>query len=135
MPGTFNIDLTALKAVSYPYPAATVTTSAMANTFGDYVEVIAAGTISSDFYLCGLTLYHDAASATTAEYEMAVGAGGSESPIATIGLRVPGSSADVYKFIAIDPIKIAGNARVAIRCRDTIATANSGHATIIIKEQ
>lgn len=129
MPGTFNVDLTKYKITSHPYPAVTVTSSAKIDTYGSYVEMIAASAISSDFYLVGVEILSTGPSMVL---DIAVGAEEAEESIAEI-LTYIGSSG-LEQHIPIDPILIAADSRVSARVKDNEAAANGGQVALIVKE-
>lgn len=106
---------------------------------GLYTELVPANTITSAFRICAITIMlqsnaHDVYG--QAEMDIAVGASGSEVVVATVPMvhyrdSSSGHQPDYY-ITFNDPIEVGANARVAIRGRSNIPSADPTYDQIKI---
>lgn len=123
--GQFNLDLTGHEQVVYPNLAtpAAVSTDTSAWTYtGSYTTLVSASTIASEFYLVGVTVIN--ADLQETQVRIGTGSAGSESDICEIGYDLT-NAGQSQLYISVDPIKIAGNSRVAFDAADEEAAANA----------
>jgi hypothetical protein len=116
------------------YPAAqtgsTVTTSTTGFTLGSWAEIVPASTITSTFYIYGVTWQFPAALTTAATYqhiiEIGKGAAASESTI----IQIPASHRNQTNVAYIkagiitfpEAVEVAANTRIAARAANSIST-------------
>lgn len=119
----------------YPSAAAGISRASSGSTAWSnsaYTEVVPASTITSTFYIAGITLmYPNTAGVDTTqevELDLATGSGGSETVIITIPLSYRIDSAvghhSVIWIPLAEPREVAANSRVAVRVRQSLATTS-----------
>lgn len=117
----------------YPAAAAGISKASSGSTAwsnSTYIELVPVSTITSIFYIAGLTvMYSNNASVDVShevEIDIATGTGGSESVIMTIPFVFRIDSAVGHQpviFIPIvEPKEVAANTRLSIRIRQSLAT-------------
>jgi hypothetical protein len=123
--------------LSYPAAAAGISRASSGSTawsFSNYTEVVPASTITSTFYLAGLTwMWHTpvAAADTTYEWiiELATGGAGSEVLIAQVPCSVRSDTSVGYVpsnyVIFPEPKQIAANTRISVRVAYSLATTSN----------
>jgi len=123
--------------LSYPAAAAGISRASSGSTawsYSAYTEVVPASTITSTFYLAGLTWsWHTpvAAADTTYEWiiELATGSAASEVLIAQIPASVRGDTLVGYVpsnyVIFPEPKEIAANTRISVRVAYSLATTSN----------
>lgn len=123
--------------LSYPAAAAGISRASSGSTawsYSAYTEVVPASTITSTFYLAGLTwAWHTpvAAADTTYEWiiELATGSGGSETLIVQVPASVRGDTLVGYVpsnyVIFPEPKQIAANTRISVRVAYSLATTSN----------
>lgn len=118
---------------SYPAAAAGISRASSGTsawTDSAWTEVVPTGSISSTFYIAGVTTMYsnNAAVDTTHSVELEIGTGtaGGEVPIMTIPFNFRIDSAVGHQPIIflpiINPREVSGSARVAVRVRQSLAT-------------
>ena len=116
-PGNPVSNITTTQIKCYPADAApqTVTSAAISNTFGNWVEFIAADAVTADFTILGFTLRTDDDN-FGGRLEIGVGAAASEVTIASTPLLL---TYGLGRFYLTRPLmfcpKITANSRVAVR--------------------
>lgn len=123
--------------LSYPAAAAGISRASSGSTawsFSAYTELVPASTITSTFYLAGLTwMWHTpvAAADTTYEWiiEIATGAAASEVLIAQIPCSIRADTLVGYVpsnyVILPEPKQIAANTRLSVRVAYSLATTSN----------
>ena len=123
--------------LSYPAAAAGISRASsggVAWSFSSWTEVVPASTITSAFYLAGLTwAWHTpvAAADTTYEWiiELGTGGAGAETTIVQIPASVRGDTLVGYvpsnMVILPEPKSIAANTRIAVRVAYSLATTSN----------
>jgi hypothetical protein len=123
--------------LSYPAAAAGISRASSGSTawsFSAYTEIVPASTITSTFYLAGLTwCWHTpvAAADTTYEWiiEIATGAAASETLICQIPCSIRGDTLVGYVpsnyVIFPEPKQIAANTRISVRVAYSLATTSN----------
>jgi hypothetical protein len=128
-------DMLDMDVAIYPVAADAIgiTTSTTAWVWTGYSEIIAANTITNDFYLVGVVA--TLGDIRPFQVAVAIGAAGSEVDIAIVG--EPGASTIDWKrggFFSIDKIRIAANSRVSVKATDGEAAANAAYIYILVKK-
>jgi hypothetical protein len=119
--------------LSYPATAGGISRASSGSTAwsnSGYTELVPVNTITSTFYICGLTvMYTNNAAADTSvgvEIDIATGSGGAEVVIATIPFVFRIDSALGYHpviFLQLpEPKQVAANTRLSVRVRQSLAT-------------
>jgi len=132
MPYTIGSGYTTSDIKCYPLAASgpTIGSGASAWTFGSWVEVVPANTITVDFSLLAVICFIDPAAAIDVRHEglleIGIGAAGSEVTIVQVPFSYFIDSAAGHcmeQVIEIYPRKIPANSRVALRIADDVASA------------
>ena len=111
------LDLPALTAT---YPGVLVSSSATANAFGDWVEIVAnVGTSKRLIYIVFNSVN---TTARSWNYEIGEGAVGSEATLTAFSGILDGVGALIPRVIRLDR-SLSDNARLVVRVKDTIAVA------------
>jgi hypothetical protein len=123
--------------LSYPAAAAGISRASSGSTawsYSSYTEVVPASTITSTFYIAGLTwCWHTpvAAADTTYEWiiELGTGSGGAETVIIQVPCSIRGDTLVGYvpsnMVIFPEPKQVAANTRVAVRVAYSLATTSN----------
>jgi hypothetical protein len=130
--------------LSYPAAAAGISRASSGGAAWSqsaYTEVVPVNTITSDFYLAGVTwAWHTPAAAADVTYEvlfeLATGSGGSEVLIAQFAGSFRGDTLVGYvpsnNLIFPEPKFIAANTRLSIRVAQSLATTSQTYSGIKI---
>lgn len=123
--------------LSYPAAAAGISRASSGSTawsFSAYTQVVPASTITSTFYLAGITwCWHTpvAAADTTYEWiiELATGSAASEVLIAQVPASIRSDTSVGYVPSNVvmfpEPIEIAANTRISVRVAYSLATTSN----------
>lgn len=123
--------------LSYPAAAAGISRASSGGaawSFSAYTELVPASTITSTFYIAGLTwAWHTpvAAADTTYEWiiELATGSGGAETLIIQVPASVRGDTLVGYVpsnyVIFPEPKQVAANTRISVRVAYSLATTSN----------
>lgn len=123
--------------LAYPAAAAGISRASSGSTawsFSSYTEVVPASTITSDFYIAGLTwCWHTPLAAVDTTYEwiieLATGAGGAEVLIIQVPCSVRMDTAVGYapsNFVVFpEPKYVAANTRISVRVAYSLATTSN----------
>lgn len=120
---------------SYPSAAAGISRASSGGAAWSnsaYTELVPVNTITSIFYICGVTLMYpnNATVDVTQEVELdiATGSGGAESVILTIPFSYRIDSAVGHQAIiwipVVNPREVAANTRLSVRVRQSLATTS-----------
>jgi len=128
---------TTKRYLSYPTTSAGISRASSGSTawsFSAYTEVVPVSTITSTFYLAGLTwAWHTpvAAADTTYEWiiELATGSGGAEVLIVQVPASVRSDTSVGYVpsnyVIFPEPKEVAANTRISVRVAYSLATTSN----------
>lgn len=123
--------------LAYPAAAAGISRASSGSTawsYSAYTEVVPVNTITSDFYLAGLTwCWHTPVAAVDTTYEwiieIATGGAGSEVLIAQIPASIRGDTLVGYVpsncVILPEPKLVAANTRLSVRVAYSLATTSN----------
>lgn len=123
--------------LSYPSNAAGISRASSGSTawsYSAYTEVVPVNTITSTFYLAGLTwCWHTPVAATDTTYEwiieLATGTAGNEVLIAQVPCSIRGDTLVGYvpsnMVIFPEPKEIAANTRISVRVAYSLATTSN----------
>lgn len=128
---------TTKRYLSYPAAAAGISRASSGSTawsYSAYTEVVPVNTITSTFYLAGLTwAWHTPCAAADTTYqwiiELATGGSGSEVLIAQVPASIRGDTLVGYVpsnyVIFPEPKEIAANTRISVRVAYSLATTSN----------
>lgn len=128
---------TTLRYLSYPAAAAGISRASSGGaawSFSAYTEVVPVNTITSDFWIAGLTwMWHSPLAAVDTTYEwiieLATGSGGSEVLIIQIPCSVRNDTAVGHMpsniIIFPEPKFVAANTRISVRVAYSLATTSN----------
>lgn len=123
--------------LAYPAAATGISRASSGSTawsFSAYTEVVPASTITSTFYIAGLTwMWHTPLAATDTTYEwiieLATGTGGAESLIIQVPSSVRNDTAVGFPssnmVIFPEPKEVAANTRISVRVAYSLATTSN----------
>lgn len=123
--------------LSYPAAAAGISRASSGSTawsFSAYTEIVPVNTITSTFYLAGLTwAWHTPVAAVDTTYEwiieLATGTAGSEVLIAQVPASIRGDTLVGYvpsnMVIFPEPKQISANTRISVRVAYSLATTSN----------
>jgi len=120
-----------------PYPTdsmpVTVYSTTTAFAYGSWVEVIAAGAITSDFIIVGISHYQVAAAHN--QIEIGKGSAGAEVAITKVADSTRTADGPVSHVIPIiPPLRVAANTRIAVRVTDNTTTAYAHYIYLLVIE-
>ena len=123
--------------LAYPAAAAGISRASSGSTawsFSSYTEVVPVSTITSDFYIAGLTwMWHTPLAAVDTTYEwlieLATGSGGAEVLIIQVPCSVRNDTAVGFPssnmVIFPEPKYVAANTRISVRVAYSLATTSN----------
>ena len=138
---------TTRRYLSYPAAATGISRASsggVAWSYSAYTEVVPASTITSTFYISGLTwMWHTPVAAVDTTYEwiieLATGAAASEVLIMQIPASVRGDTLVGYvpsnNYVFPEPKEVAANTRISVRVAYSLATTSNTLTGIKIQYQ